>query len=155
MGPLKYLKRIFSPPSYEISWGWAFLNLGIICLLFIFVITSISLLFKSQFTQFEQIQSPLGEPLQKATLSVFKKELEEISSDTIEKIRKTEDYFNAAERDRATLKYEDAAKNYQKSIDSFPTLSAYLNLGNALLMAGMLDQESMTFRKTHSVLINF
>ncbi len=75
-------------------------------------------------------QGPRGELTQKATLSGFKKELEEAAA---ERVSEAEDYFNAAERDLLSNRYKDAANNYKKSINILPTMSAYLNLGISLI----------------------
>ncbi len=75
------------------------------------------------------VQGPGGEPIQKATSTGFKKELEDTAA---ELVKEAEDYFNAAERDFGAHRYQDAAANYRKSIDVVPTMSAYLNLGISL-----------------------
>ena len=67
----------------------------------------------------------------KANLSSFEKELAEQSIETAEECK---NYFKAGEQDFNANKIKDALKNYRKSIDALPTLSAYLNLGNCLII---------------------
>ncbi len=75
---------------------------------------------------FETAQGPKGESFQKATESGFDRELEDAAAEIKTKAKQ---YFDAAEKDFKPGSYEDAAKNYQKSIDLLPTVSAYLNAG--------------------------
>ncbi len=74
---------------------------------------------------------PLGELVQKATPTGFKKELEEVVS---ERMSEAADYFNAGERDYDASRYKDAAGNYAKSINAIPTMSGYMNLGLSLMI---------------------
>jgi tetratricopeptide (TPR) repeat protein len=90
----------------------------------------------------ELTQGPRGALAQKATPTGFKKELEEAAS---ELASEAEDYFNAAERDFAAIRYRDAASNYEKSISVLPTMSGYLNLGISLLYASHFRQAEAAF----------
>jgi len=77
----------------------------------------------------ETVQGPAGGVIQKATLTGFKKEVIEAAA---ERVKESEDYFNAAERDYGGSRYREAASNYQRSVDAIPTMSAFLNLGVSL-----------------------
>ncbi len=78
----------------------------------------------------ELIQGSHGEVIQRASITGFEKELEDAAN---EQKKEAGDYFNAAETDFKSWRYLEATNNYQKSINALPTMSAYLNLGLALL----------------------
>ena len=84
----------------------------------------------SNFSALVPTQGLGGESLQKATLEGFRKELEDTAMELVEE---AEDYFDAGERDYTANRFQDAATNYQKSVEVIPTMSGYLNLGNSLL----------------------
>jgi tetratricopeptide (TPR) repeat protein len=90
------------------------------------VIVFVTNLFKDVKNEFETVQGPKGEAFQKATESGFEKELKDAADDL--KVR-AKRFFEAAEKELKPGSYEDAARNYQKSIDLLPTMSAYLNVG--------------------------
>ena len=138
LGPQKLWKRVIEA-SGEISWTWLILNILILNLLILLAVTSISKDLRSANPRLDLTQGPLGEPTQKAPLSVFKMELQDASSSLANQLSQAEDYFNAAERDRQALKFENAANSYEKSVRCFPTVSGVLrNLGNSWLMVGDL-----------------
>ncbi len=69
---------------------------------------------------------PGGKPMEKATLAGFEKELEDAASG----LRKqAKDHFGAAQEHFERYEYPEAVASYRLSIDSLPTMSAYLNLG--------------------------
>lgn len=70
-----------------------------------------------------------GSLTQKATLSGFDEELQDIAEEYKEK---SKTYFKAGEIDFEAERYRDAISNYKKSIETLPTISAYLNLGASL-----------------------
>ena len=74
--------------------------------------------------EFEPVPGVPG--MQKATESGFEKELKDTADELKAKAKR---YFEAGEEDFKPGSYEDAARNYQKSIDLLPTMSAYLNAG--------------------------
>lgn len=78
---------------------------------------------------FEAAPGPGGQTVEKATSEGFRKEAEETASVLVDV---AEDYFKAAERDFEVMQYQDAATNYEKSIDLLPTMAGYLNLGLSL-----------------------
>ena len=78
-------------------------------------------------------QGPRGAAVKRATLVAFKQELRGASR---QQIREAQDYFDAGEHDFAQGNYLDAAWNYQKSIYTLPTMSAHLNLSQALSYMG-------------------
>jgi tetratricopeptide (TPR) repeat protein len=93
----------------------------------------------------EVILEPVGLAEQselKATLYGLRKEIEgsseEPDSDAVK-------YFEAAENDFRSGRFSEAAKNFQKSIDVNPTLSAYLNLGNSFFESGNLKSAESAF----------
>lgn len=90
------------------------------------VIVLVTNLLKDVKKEFETVQGPKGESFQKATESGFEKELNDAADDLKAKAMR---YFDVAEEDFKPGSYEDAAKNYQKSLDLLPTMSAYLNAG--------------------------
>ncbi|MCK4796911.1 MAG: tetratricopeptide repeat protein [Spirochaetes bacterium] len=81
-------------------------------------------------SELELLHGYNGELNQRASTFGFEKELEDAAKE-----RKTEarDYFNAAETDFSSWRYKEAINNYQNSIKSLPTMSAYLNMGHAFL----------------------
>lgn len=78
---------------------------------------------------FELSRGPDVSQVEKATPSGFELEIKQI---TDERAEEATDFFRVAERYFKSKQYQEAATNYQKSIDAVPTLSAYLNLGVTL-----------------------
>lgn len=109
---------------------------------FIAAVSGVSKEILSTKSSLELIQGPGGELTQKATYTGFKKELEEAMSECI---NEAEDYFNAAERDFSASRYQEAAINYQKSINVFPTMSCYLNLGRSLFYTAEFQKAEVAF----------
>ena len=72
---------------------------------------------------------PGGEQVVVATLSGFRKEATKEAS---ELINEAEKYFEAGDTDFENMRYKDAAFNYEKSMRTLPTMSAYLNMGISL-----------------------
>jgi tetratricopeptide (TPR) repeat protein len=112
--------------SQPLKWLWAFITIGI------FTIGAGLVQYYSFFFPpvFEQTQGPKGELAQKATLSGFEQELRDAAADLAARAKV---HFEAAEEDYKEHRYKDAAERYQKSIGLLPTMSAYLNCGNALM----------------------
>ena len=78
----------------------------------------------------ELSQGPNGELVQRATLAVLQAELKSISPLLQSQASA---YFNAGEHDLAAMRYRDAIGSYERAVQTFPTASAYLNLGVSLL----------------------
>jgi len=107
-----------------------------------FVIVMVTNLFKDVKKEFETVQGPKGEVFQKATESGFEKELKDAAD---ELKAKAKHYFEAAEEDFKPGSYEDAARNYQKSIDLLPTMSAFLNAGLAWFYVSSYTEAEQVF----------
>src|SRR5262249_8237406 len=90
----------------------------------------------------EQTQGPKGEIAQKATSTGFERELQEAAEERATGAKK---HFQAAEEDYQERRYRDAADRYQKSIELLPTMSAYLNRGNALYFIPELGQAEAVY----------
>ena len=112
---------------------WYLVGFIILCLIVLFLLEKSKESIGSR-NAFELIQAPLGEPIRKASFNGFEKELEEAVSEHSNRINNAKNYFKAGEHNRISFRFREAAVNYQKSINSFPTISAYLNLGNSFLM---------------------
>jgi tetratricopeptide (TPR) repeat protein len=121
IGPLKFLKRIFNP-SGDINWTWFGINLIIFAALFLLFVTTISLQLQdnkpADFNNSETIP-----PL--VTTDSLRKEF---TGEAEELVNKAESYLKAATHDYEERRFHDAIKNCQKSIDTLPSISAYLNL---------------------------
>ncbi|MCH8272371.1 MAG: hypothetical protein IIB41_03855 [Candidatus Marinimicrobia bacterium] len=72
---------------------------------------------------------PGGEQVVGATLSGFRKEAAKEASVLVNEAEK---YFEAGDTDFEKMRYKDAAFNYEKSMSTLPTMSAYLNMGISL-----------------------
>ena len=123
------------------QWKKLLIGVAIVCI----VIASGATLWKEILSvkpPMETVQGPGGELTQKATITGFKRELQEAAD---ELVREAEDYFNAAERDFAASRFRDAATNYQKSVDVLPTMSGYLNLGISLFYVSDFRQAEDAF----------
>ena len=124
-----------------------FLGFFIITALFIskqeniskFTFKDIELTFSND--QINSNKTPNGENLQRATSTIFNSELEETAS---KHINIAKDYFNSGEHDFLSGSFKDAITNYQKSIKSLPTMSAFLNLGNSFYHLSNLEEAQNT-----------
>jgi len=94
-------------------------------------------------THFVSVTENSKQVVQKAILSALEIELQDAPSKLAKKVK---DYFNTAEHDFEARDYQDAAKNYQKCINLFPTMSAQLNLGLTYLVTAENTQSEDAFR---------
>jgi tetratricopeptide (TPR) repeat protein len=79
--------------------------------------------------------------LKKATVRGFEEELAaDRSKDKREFAERAEDLFLGGELDFQTYHYHDAIAKYRESVEAFPTMSAYLNLGLCLHMISELSE---------------
>ena len=78
----------------------------------------------------ELSQGPNGELVQRATLAVLQAELKSMPPLLQSQASA---YFNAGEHDLAAMRYRDAIGSYERAVQTFPTASAYLNLGVSFL----------------------
>ena len=90
----------------------------------------------------ETVLSPEGQPTQRATSAGLAKELEDAAT---ELKRAATDYFNAGFREMEDLDYEDAAQNFQKSVETLPTMSGYFNFEMASQYIPKLAQAEKAF----------
>jgi tetratricopeptide (TPR) repeat protein len=77
----------------------------------------------------ETLQSPGGTFIQKASIEGFEEEVKNSPPGAQSEART---HFYAAEDDLAHQRYQEAAANYQRSLNIIETISAHMNMGAAL-----------------------
>lgn len=89
------------------------------------------------------VQLPNGQSLiETSTYDDFRGELESAASELIDE---ADEYFKAGDRDFAAWRFQEAAINYQKSLNALETMSGYLRLGNSLIYFSEFEQAKEAF----------